>query len=304
MTRLTILATLAPLAFVAAAAASDLTGTYSVPNATGGVLTVELRQDPDGTLRGRIASEGAEFPLEGRVDDDGYAVGRVQAPGGVLAFEAETDGAILVFAFGEIGFDGDLDWEAATEWTLTREGAAPVGAADDAEEAVAAPADGDVLAQGAHGALTRDAALAFHEALVFSLRQLGAADLAAQVDVPTFLAQVAQAYPAAPPDVQTELASARAIWNRVQEAWPTLAPQQQLEIVHAVVELALGPQAATQLTGLTSGGTGGARSGGSGGVPGFDVNPSYEGQGCWAAAGCGGYETSGGDVVDYGGGVE
>lgn len=162
---------------------------------------------------------------------------------------------------------------------------------------VAAPAQ----APGQGGAFDAADARAFHAALVFSLQQVGRADVAAQLSERDVTAALVRAYPSANPQARSALDTASETWPQLQAAWPSMSLEQKRELVYTVLAIGVGEQAAGQLVGAAaSQGQGGSRRGGGGGGGGsFDVNVDYEGSNCWGSAGCTGYEADGGGTYTF-----
>jgi hypothetical protein len=159
--------------------------------------------------------------------------------------------------------------------------------------AVPTTASGDrVIARGSFGELTEGSAVAFHEALLFSLGYVGRPDVAAQLPRDAVVAELARVYPTLAADEQRDLANARQIWSQVQTSWASQPPAARREFVALVLGFAFGESA----TGGGAAQGGGSAGGGSTVMP--SVDPGYEGQGCWASAGCTGYD-AGSDTYHY-----
>jgi hypothetical protein len=147
----------------------------------------------------------------------------------------------------------------------------------------------EVLAEGSGGDLTREGADAFVDALQFTLEQLGRP---ADFDDPSrakIRDALASHFGGFPPDVQGNLANARAIVDHYLQAWPRLGGEERHEFAYAVLAIAFGEQAAADALGGSQGGA----SGGAGGAYGLpDVDAPGPGSDCWAAAGCADYDAA------------
>lgn len=146
---------------------------------------------------------------------------------------------------------------------------------------------GQVLAQGAGGALTEDGVAAYIEALEFCLNQVGQPT---QFDAQT-RAQIAQAmvqsYPNLAIEDQQGLAQARAIWTEYAQGWGQLPVDEKREFAYAILALAYGEQMASQAVGYDQGGGGGGAGGGEAYYPEVNAPGTTD---CWASAGCTGYD--------------
>ena len=150
--------------------------------------------------------------------------------------------------------------------------------------------DGDVLALGAGGALTRDAADAYIEALEFILGEIGQPATFGAGERAQIHAAIAAGFADLPTEVQADLASARALWTQYRSSWGTLSPQAKQEFSYYILALAYGEQVAAQALGLRAGE---AEGGGD-----DDYRPSVDDllgtvpgtTDCWGSAGCTGYD--------------
>ena len=88
-----------------------------------------------------------------------------------------------------------------------------------------------VVAQGSYGSLTQDNALAFIEALEFSLQQVGYNYVFTDVDRQQLLQALIQNYPQGQPSDQAILAQARQVWTQVQANWPAADEASKMEEV-------------------------------------------------------------------------
>lgn len=74
--------------FTAPLLAQQYSGTFTVANDVGGVMTLLLRQAGDGTVTGVLSSDGVTYQIEGRLQD-GLLVGVMISSEGKLFFDAE-----------------------------------------------------------------------------------------------------------------------------------------------------------------------------------------------------------------------
>lgn len=142
-----------------------------------------------------------------------------------------------------------------------------------------------IVVHGPYATLTRDNALAFHEALQFALAQAGHARAAAEVPSHRVLEELAERYPRASRDDQLALAGWRAIWTAMRMRWSDLSPADQRAFVRAMLVASFGAEAAGKLDGASAGDrVAAADSSGDDDAltPAFD----YPGSGCWSSAGC------------------
>ena len=172
-----------------------------------------------------------------------------------------------------------------------------------------APATDPVIATGAYATLTQDNALAFLEAFEFVLAQIGYAYQFTDSERYELLNAVAQNFPFAEQMDQLVMADARNIWERVATNWPVASEADKREFALGVLILAFGPEAVASWVGPTGAGGGGQSLGGGNCTTFEDCTSSFvdqetwtdtfNSQGCWAAAGCGGYDASS-NTFDYG----
>lgn len=279
----------------AAAAADPWVGIFADERLT---LTI----DPAGLdgYRGVIFSNGIEFVLDVDASRDGL-VGSFESGGQAYTFDAVLEGDVVVFRtagnvyrLARVGAQGPVDPFAS-----------PAAAAPGGSASTQAPS-GPVIARGAHGELTEDDALAFIEALEFVLQQVGYAYRFSDAERAEVLASIAQSYPQGSQTDQVVLAQARQIWRNVQANWARSSPEEQREFALGVLVLAFGEQTVRQWVGPGSGG--GQALGGGGTCTTFEDCTSsfvdektwtdtFRSQGCWAAAGCSGYDASTGTIT-------
>lgn len=219
----------------------------------------------EGRLRGRFHSEGSAFDFSARFDGDTLVVESGGATYRLQPLDAPTN-----------PLTDDVD-------------------AGDEAGAPAPQARGPVLAQGPHGTLREDDALAFIEALEFSLQQVGYVGRFTETERAQMLQAIAQSYPTLAPDEQAVLAQARQVWSNVQQNWPRASSAEREQFVMGVFVLAFGEQSMQQAAAEGGGG------GGGGNCHDIDacvsrytdpetLSDTMNAQSCWAAAGCSGYD--------------
>jgi hypothetical protein len=266
---------------LAPAAADPLVGTFE-----GDGLRVTVTGS-SGAYRGELELGGQAFPFEAS-GGNGRLEGSFASAGSSYPFSATLADDVLTVESG------------GASYRTRRVDGAPTQPAGPLGGGAAAPAaDDPVLVQGSHAALTRDNAEAFVEALEFSLQQAGFAARFSDADRRQMLDALAANYGTLGPADQAVLAQAREVWTRVQANWASASPAEQREFVLGVFVLAFGDEAVQQA--LSAGGAGGGGAGGSGGCATIDdcmssyadpetYQDTVNAQGCWAAAGCEGYD--------------
>ena len=311
----------------AMAGAQPLAGTWE--GATDVGLAVVVFAQDGATLTGTLEAPGLAFSLEGEVEG-GVGYGLVTTGQGTAGFEAHVQGDLLGLYLYEFDAAGGVAEGSVIELLLERVvAAAPAAPAlgglrpggSDApvapaptpaaptrpSRAAAAPATpaGDpspVLAVGAYGELTEDAAHAFLEALEFVLAQIGAPYTFPEAERRAALAELARTFPLADPDEQRVLAEARFVWTQVQANWASSTLEAQREFALGVLALAFGEEAVEAWVGAA----GAPAAGGGGGAAGCDSfdecagryvdgqtwSDTFNTQSCWAAAGCSSFDTS------------
>jgi len=301
-----LVALLAP-ALAAAAFAQPLAGTYR-GDSDAGPTTVVLEQSGL-SIVGSVEAPGLRFALDGELRD-GIGVGLVTTDLGTAGFEAHVEGDTLGLYLYELDAAGRPVPGTVIELILTRVAASPAAPALGALRATPAPAS-PVVARGAFAELSEDAALAFIEALEFVLAEIGAPYAFPEAERRAAVAALAAAYPQASREEQLVLADARAVWVRVRANWSSADLEARREFALGVLVLAYGEAAVEQWLGA-GGGADGARAAAGDGCATFeDCAGAYVGgqtwsdtfntQGCWAVAGCNGYDASTG-TFDYGDG--
>lgn len=311
--------TAAAVLLAATAAAQPLAGTYQGASDVG--PTTVVLEEHGNVLTGNLEAPGLRFALEGEVRE-GIGLGRVTTGQGTAGFEAHVLGDTLGLYLFELDAAGGAVAGSVIELILQRIVAAPAPRPGADEPAVGGPespplpaaATSPVLAQGAYGRLTEDAARAFLEALEFVFAEIGVPYVFPDAERRAAIEALAAAYPSASHEEQLVLADARAIWNRVRANWPDADLAARREFALGVLTLAYGEETVAQWVGApgrADGAARGAAGGGSGCATFEDCAGAYVGdqtwsdtfntQGCWAAAGCQGYDVSSG-TFDYGDG--
>lgn len=292
-----VLALLALLVFFGPRAlAQDFGGVYQ-GSSQAGPVTVTLEMTGDEFV-GTLSASGVEFALEGWVQQ-GVGVGLAYTGEGSVGFEAYLEGMTLGLYLFEMDSQGAPVVESVIELLLTKQTGGGVAATPAAA--------GRVIATGTYGSLSEDAAVAFIEALEFVLGQVGYAYTFSDTDRAEAFRALAANYPAMSQMDQVVLSQAREIWQGVQVNWATASSAEQREFALGVLILAFGEQTVSSWVGPGSGG--GGLGGGASCTTFEDCTSSFvdEGtwtdtfnaQGCWAAAGCGGYDASS-NSFDYG----
>lgn len=94
--------------------AQQYSGTFTVPNNEGGVMTLVLREGGNGNITGKLTSNGVSYRVEGSVED-GMVVGVMRSDEGTLFFEAERwDDELMVTLYGTDA-QGQPNYEDYTE---------------------------------------------------------------------------------------------------------------------------------------------------------------------------------------------
>jgi hypothetical protein len=279
---------------VSITAAQGLAGTFD-GQTDAGAIQVELSVAGD-AVAGTLVGPGLSFRFEGWLSgEDAY--GTVHTAQGTAAFEAYLAGDTLGLYLFEVDAAGTPVPETVIELLLTRRAAGVPPATTD-----------QVIATGAYATLTQDAATAFIEALEFVLAQIGYTYQFSDADRQRLLAALAQNFPAADQTDQLVLADARIIWERVQVNWQVVSVADQREFALGVLILAFGEEAVAAWMGPAGGGGQALGDGGqcetfedctSSFVDEQTWSDTFNAQGCWAAAGCGGFDPST-NTFDYG----
>src|SRR5680860_1138898 len=297
------------------ALAQNFTGTY-LGSAESGQVTVELSMAGE-ELLGRLSAQGFEFTLEGVVQD-GVGAGLAYTAEGSVGFEAYLEGDTLGLYLFEMDANGAPIVESVIELTMTRQAAGATGGTPASSVGAPTPAGApskqvagatvapqqahdEVLAAGAHATLTTDNALAFIEALEFVLAEIGYAYTFTEADRAEALTSIAAAYPTMQQMDQVVLSQAREVWERVKVNWASAATSEQEEFALGVLILAFGEQTVSTWVGPSGGGGGQGLGGGSCAtfedctssfVDEQTWTDTFNAQGCWAAAGCSGFDAS------------
>lgn len=284
-------------------AAAGLPGTYRGAIPTGDV-TVTLEATGE-NLTGSLSGPGIELALLGAAQGDA-AYGLAFRGDESIAFEAHLAGDDIVIWLFELDENGAPVPASAIELVLSRlsagggAGASPAFPPPQRSGPPATAADDPVLASGSHGVLTLDNAKAFIEALEFVLEQIGYPYELTEADRAQALEELKAGYPQAAPEDQALLAQSREVWQRVQANWDAAATEEREEFALGVLVLAFGED--TVRSWLRSGSAGGGLGASTDCATFEDCTSSFvdqetwsdtfNTQGCWAAAGCGGYDAS------------
>ena len=90
--------------------AAQYTGTFTVPNQVGGVMTLMLQQGAGGVVTGSLSSNGVQYQIQGRVED-GMVAGSMSGSEGVLFFEAERwENELWVMLYGSDASGQPTPW--------------------------------------------------------------------------------------------------------------------------------------------------------------------------------------------------
>ncbi len=250
-------------------------------------LSLSLEPSSAG-YQGKLEINSQVYPVIATASDT-TLTGEFETGGSRFAFTANLSGNQL-----SLKSDGQI-------YTLTKESLA--SSQNPLAQPLAQNTDNSpILAQGANANLSQDNALAFVEALEFSLQQAGYSYSFTDAEKQQILETLAQSFPQADAQNQAVLAQAREIWTRVQQNWASSNQDDQREFVVGVFTLAFGEETVKQW--LSSNNSGTTQAGQSeGGCSNIDDCASrymdYEtwqdtsnAQGCWAAAGCSSYDSS------------
>jgi hypothetical protein len=122
--------------------AQSFSGTYTVTNNQGGVVTLSLQQDATGNVMGTMSGQGQSFQVEG-VLEGSAAVGAIYNEGGGVYFEAVFSGPQLMLTLIESDANNQPDYAKSQVLVFGRQGgvAAPPSPA-------AGPPAGNPLAAG------------------------------------------------------------------------------------------------------------------------------------------------------------
>ena len=116
----------APMLFAGPVFAQRYSGTFTVGNEVGGVMMLTLQEARDGTVTGKLSSNGVSYQVEGRLED-GAVVGAMRGSEGTLFFEADrVENELWVTLYGTDA-QGQPNYEDSTEIDFVAEGAAVSG---------------------------------------------------------------------------------------------------------------------------------------------------------------------------------
>lgn len=101
--------------------AQSFTGTYTVTNNQGGVVTLSLQPDATGNVTGTMSGQGQSFQVEGVLEGTA-AVGAIYNEGGGVYFEAVFSGPQLMLTLIETGPDNQPDYAKSQVLVFGRQG--------------------------------------------------------------------------------------------------------------------------------------------------------------------------------------
>jgi hypothetical protein len=122
--------------------AQSFTGTYTVTNNQGGVVTLSLQQDATGNVTGTMSGQGQSLQVEGVLEGTA-AVGAIYNEGGGVYFEAVFNGPQLMLTLIEAGPDNQPDYAKSQVLVFGRQGGVAIPPSQ-----LAGPAAGNPLAAG------------------------------------------------------------------------------------------------------------------------------------------------------------
>jgi hypothetical protein len=248
-------------------------------------ITLDVRSAPGGYV-GEVGTADQRYALEAVATHDGMR-GTFAGNGYVYDFVAIVVGDGVRFETG------------GSVYHLARRQPASPG--------VGAPTHSTrtTIARGSAAELSLDDALAFIEALEFVLEQLGYTYRFSEAERAEALQAFARTFPTMAAQDQIVLAQARTIWQRVRANWPHTDDRERREFALGVLVLAFGEETVAGWVGPQGSGGQGRALGGGTGCASFDDCASsfvdertwtdtFNAQGCWAAAGCEGYDSGSG----------
>lgn len=279
-------------------AADPYAGHYS-----GDGLRLELESSV-GQYQGVLEVQGNQYPVIATADSQGLS-GTFQVGSNSFSFQANLQGNSLILFSDGVSYT--LSKDSASANPLASSAPANPLATPAAAPAPSSP----VLASGQHADLSQDDALAFIEALEFSMAQVGYAYSFSPAEQQEILQLLGQNFAALEQHDQVVLSQARDIWQRVQANWTTTSDDDKREFVLAVFILAFGEDTVQQWLASNQGQQAQPLESG-GGCSNFDDcagrfvdeqtwSNTFNSQGCWAAAGCESYDSSTGTFTynDY-----
>ena len=229
-------------------------------------------QETGGGYSGQIQAGGQTYPLQAQVGG-GVMQGVFSGGGQRYQFSAKAEGDTLLFQTG------------GKTYRLQRAGSGGQAAAANPLASSSDDPNDPVIARGQYAELTLDNAMAFIEAIEFSLQQLGRQVSYGEAEKKQMLEAIAQSYPQGNKQEQVILARARQIWNNAQANWAQTPLADRREFVTDVLVLAFGEETTRQLIAEATGGGGG---GGGVDVSGWgEVSSDISNTtGCWGSNGC------------------
>lgn len=269
-------------------AADMFAGTY-----VGDGLKLSLKLADD-QYSGQLELSGQAYPVVALATSGNGLTGGFQVGEATYTFSATLQGDLL-----ELVSDGaTYRLSKETGNPLTRS-ADPSGSGPSNPPTAPTNVESPILAEGQFARLSQDDALAFVEALEFSLAQLGYAYTFTEAERQQIYQEMVRTFPAASQQDQLVLSQARDILTRVSANWSVANDADKKEFILGVMILAFGEGAVQQWVGQ---GTGQDQALGSGGgcasfddcagkyLDGDTWTDTANAQGCWAAAGCSGYD--------------
>lgn len=253
-------------------------GTFSDGN-----LTLRLQSANSG-YTGTLELSGQRYGLFAR-SDGANLVGQFESSGSMFDFSCSLQGDTVALTSGR------------NSYTLERQGASnPLGSSTPSTDVANDP----VIAKGVNGNLTQDNALAFIEALEFSLNQSGYTQTFGEAEQQQLLQALTQNYPNLSVEEQAALARMREIWRGVQANWNNLSQDDRGGVILEIYALAFGREAVEAYLQQAQGG---GQSSGGGGCQTIDdciamhASPeqmsAMNGQSsCWSSSGCTYYDSS------------
>jgi hypothetical protein len=101
--------------------AQNFTGTYTVTNNQGGMVTLTLQQDATGNVTGTMSGQGQRYQVEGVLEGTA-AVGAIYDQTGGVYFEAVFNGPQLMLTMIEAGPDNQPDYAKSQVLVFGRQG--------------------------------------------------------------------------------------------------------------------------------------------------------------------------------------
>lgn len=249
-----------------------------------GAVVLTLRAEGGG-YAGQLEFNGQAFPV--RAQGSAAALqGDFESGGNRFVFEAVLQGATLRFTTG------------GSSYALSRQQDASNPLAGGSNIRPPDPTS-PIIARGQYAELSQDNALAFIEALEFSLAQVGFTYAFTDADRQQAFQAMVQEYPFADREDQQVLAQARDIWNRVQSNWASATLQDRQVFILGVLTLAFGEETVVENLGQGSSTLGPGEGASCDQIEecmSMFAPEAYQdmmmAEGCWASAGCTDYDST------------